>query len=305
MAQSRRCGAADSPLNEPPATVGNETGTNGPVGGRLNGVPTITSELDTTKSALRAIIEPHKTIYDGWRTQTLTKVEGKRTAILENKNWGGVAGQGIDHRIRWYLTGFTEPVLPDTVTAGLARCNKNTIELVTGLAARLAGTRFGSHRSSVERDACLLGMIAGMAEAVFRAGVPCPIDDYDTLDDVATHYRAALDDIITMSGGLSSTLEPFDDAETIDTGPAVQTGRINGDADLIIDQCLVETKAIVDPKRDLTRACRQLFVYAAMTGAEINEVALALPRQRVTTRFEIARHRDALTKVRNEIAAAY
>ena len=268
-------------------------------------VPTITSELGRHDSPLRNIADLHRNVIDGWRNEALRQLDGKPTSILENKAWARVAGQGIDHRIRWWLTGFIEPVLPRTVTAGLDQCSERTRSLVNGLAGQLAGTRFGAQRTSIERDACLLAMAAGMAEAVFRARVSCPIDDFETLEDLSVHYRAALADIITMSNGLSRTLATFDDHETVEVGPAVRIGRRRGDADLVIDRCLVEVKAIVNPQRDLTNACRQLLAYVSMIDATVDEVALVLPRQKVTARFDVTRHRDRFEVVRSALAEAY
>ena len=268
-------------------------------------MPTITHELERADSALRCIVDERRNVIAGWRDETLRQLAGTRASVLENKAWAGVAGQGIDHRIRWWLTGFVDPILPNTVTLGLDRCTPRTRELVTSLAQQLEGVGPGSQRPSVERKACLLAMAGGMAEAVFRASVDCPIDRVDSLDDLAHDYRAALDDIVRMSAGLSRTLETFADHETVTPGPGVRIGRLYGDADLLIDRCLVETKATVNPQRNLTNACRQLVAYASMLDSPVEEVALVLPRQRLSTRFDVRRHRPVFDEIRAEIAKAY
>lgn len=268
----------------------------------LTRLPTtsITRELDNSDSPLRQLLRPHQVLLDRWRRSAIADVSGPARIRPARTQLAWMAGMAIDYRVRWWLSGVD--ALPEPVLAGLFRCRPRTIRQVGDAFNVLKGIGPGPHHPSLERQLAAVAVAAASVEPLFRAGpVPCRLDELG-LAAFADHHRDVIDDVTLMADALPELLTSRLGSPVV-CGPVAATGRLAGDADLVVGGQLIEIKAVVNPRRSMTRAVQQLLVYAARL--QPMSAALLLPRQHALVEFDLAGHADALCSLDRQIRSAY
>lgn len=260
----------------------------------------VTRELDCKDSPLRALLRPHQTLLDQWRTTTIRSLSGRPWIRPARPRLAWMTGHALDYRARWWLTGVTD--LPDAVLAGLFHCNDTTRDELLSAFAAIEGTAAGALAPELERTVCAVAVAAASVEPLYRAGpVPCALADLG-IAAFFTEYDDVVDDILALSGGLPALFADFAGRDIV-AGPVVGIGRLGGDADLVAGDELVEIKGVVDPRASATRAVQQLLVYAARLQPE--QASLDLPRQHTRVVFNLAAHRSALESLNVSIEKEY
>lgn len=261
---------------------------------------TVTHELGQKDSPLRVLLRPHQPLLDRWRTQMITQLSGRPWIRPANVRRAWMSGHAIDYRARWSLTGVTD--LPDTVMAGLAKCNETTRRELIEAFVRVVGTSPGVIDADVERAVCTVAVAAASVEPLYRVGpVPCALQDLG-LAEFTTEYTDVIDDVVALAAGLPTLFADFA-GRKITPGPVVGIGRPGGDADLVAGNELVEIKCVTDPKASATKLVQQLLVYAARLRPKT--ASLVLPRQHTRVLFNLAIHQTALEQINVAIEAEY
>jgi len=266
---------------------------------------TVSDEVHRRDTPLRQLLVPLQSTIDGWRQAVAAKLDGCRTIRPGHEGVWSMAGQGIDLRMRWWLTGFNG-TLPGPVTAGRHMCTAETGARLDELAAAAGVFPPGALSRDHERSAGLLAVAAGTVEARFRnPAVPCPLEDLSSIDAFVDKYRLVVEDVVTMTRHLPEGLAPLLPATTIVCGPLAAAQGLSGDADLLVDGCLVEVKCTIRPRESLLEALRQLAAYACLVEPTPGRVALFLPRQRLLTRFALGSRAGRFAEVGDQIRSAY
>lgn len=260
----------------------------------------VTRELDDATSPLRELLRPHQPLIEHWRRAALAELSGRPWIRPRRTQLAWMAGMAIDYRTRWWLTGVD--TMPSPVLAGLGWCLPSTADELLEAFSQVQFLSPGPHQPAVERAIVNVAVGAASVEPLFRAGpVPCALDQLGLPEFLAAHEDVVAD-VLAMSECLA-TLLPLHAASPVDCGPVVATGRLAGDADLVVDGRLIEIKAVVDPRRSMTRAIQQLVVYAARLRPVI--AAVLLPRQHTLVEFDLTPHQERLAELDAEIQASY
>lgn len=260
----------------------------------------VTRELDDEASPLRLLLRPHQPLLGRWRTSALAQLSGRPWIRPKRPELAWMAGMAIDYRTRWWLTGID--ALPSPVLAGLDMCQSGTATQLLEAFSQLHLTACGLQTQEADRAIASLAVAAASVEPLFRAGpVPCALDELGLSSFLAT-YGDVVDDVLELSGTLPGTF-PDPECAQVETGPVIGTGRLGGDADVMVDGRLIEIKAVVKPKASMTRAVRQLLVYAARLRPP--SAALFLPRQHTIIEFDLKNEQDLLADLDAQIQSAY
>jgi hypothetical protein len=266
-------------------------------------VPSVTSELKESGSPLRLILMPHEELVSRMRKRVTASLSGQPWLRPAKPGWASMAGHAIDYRARWMLVGVD--TLPEIVVQSIKMglCAPETAAVLVEAFESIRGLPPGPHPDR-EGDIARVAVAAATIEPLFRAGagLPCPLDgvDFATFTDT---YAPVVDDVVAMTERLHSLLPPVTDASLVQCGPVVATGRLAGDADLLIDGHLIEMKAVSDPRDSAARALRQLLVYSARLRP--SRASLLLPRQHTIVTFDMQQHAQLLEQLDTEIQAMY
>jgi hypothetical protein len=260
----------------------------------------ITRELDNCDSPLRRLLRPHQDLLDRWRQMAIAAASDLPWTLPARTQLAWMAAMAIDYRVRWWLSGVD--ALPEPVLAGLCRCRPHTVQQLGDAFADVRGVAAGPQGPSVERRLATVAVAAASVEPLFRAGaVPCRLDELG-LATFTDNHRDVIDDVISMASALPELLTSRLGLRVM-CGPVTATGRLSGDADLVVGDELIEIKAVVDPRRSMTRAAQQLLVYAARL--QPMSAALLLPRQHALVEFDLTGHADTLRALDQQIRSAY
>lgn len=83
----------------------------------VDGMTSVTAELDVATSPLRRVIQPYSELIQSWRKCVVEKLPHETTVPPVDRTRVWLAAHAIDYRIRWWLSGVDS--LPDVVQRGL------------------------------------------------------------------------------------------------------------------------------------------------------------------------------------------
>lgn len=284
----------------------------------------LTHEIETAESPIASFFSGRfpnlKPVYAGWNESLLGVETLKPSGPVP---WGTV-GMAIDYRLRYYLgitpwtslvasagalhlTGTRQTVRPDGSVIVVTKFDpaegpslnqqiwldrvdefsqdlKSLLEELSPVRRRLA--------NSEEEILCRYCYTLALFEELFRsrqAQMTSPLlemaTDSRARDLLSLTSQVSVDDLCAMSWKFYETQQGLL-RKTAILNPIFSGSREIGgaDADLIVDQCLIEIKATVDPSRQRKPLIYQLLGYAFLDYEdefEINEVAVYLARQGV------------------------
>jgi len=265
-------------------------------------MPNITSEVNTTGTPLRRLVDEYKALLDSWRTQLRAELTDQASWLLPpNNQRASIAGLAVDYRARWFLTGVDQ--LPAAVERGLEYCTPATVEAIRVAYAKVRGLGPGVHPTETEGAIAKVAAACATVEPLFRRGpiVPCPLDALG-YEEFLDQYADVIGDVVRLAGVPPDLLDD-EIGRRIEPGPILGCGRLSGDGDLLVDDTLIEVKCVSNPMSESAKTLRQVLVYAARAGTD--HASLVLPRQQMRVDFDLTAHRNQLDHLDGNIVRVY
>jgi len=282
----------------------------------------LTSELKDTASPIRQFLLQRFPNHRAVVNECKAALKDSETITPAGPIAYGTTGEALDYRIRFYF-GITPAkelvayhgaaqVHPDSLGLPLPGAPQRPTlpaELIdhffTDLDRQLrtirpVGRRLGAQLESRLNRYCY---VLALFEELYRTRqsqlgspllVPTPMRSLPDMLEIPT--SAALDDLCALSWAFHDTCHDLiRGARKIVLNPKIEgSGEVGGaDADLILDGCLLEIKALINPIRDSARfreTLHQLLGYVLLDYGDhykIRDVGIYLARQRVLLRWPL------------------
>lgn len=265
-------------------------------------MPSITSEVNTTGTPLRCLVDEYKPLLDSWRSQLRSELTDQARWLLPpNKQRASIAGLALDYRARWFLAGVDQ--LPPAVEHGLEYCTPATVDAINVAHDGARGLGPGVHPPETEVALARVAAACATVEPLFRRGpiVPCPLDALG-YEEFLDQYADVIGDVVRLGGVLPDLLGD-EIGRRVEPGPILGCGRLSGDGDLLVDDTLMEVKCVSNPMSESAKTLRQVLVYSARAGTD--HASLVLPRQKMRVDFDLTAHRNQLDHLDDDIVRVY